>query len=43
MKKEELAQLRFLKIMLPLLIIGGAIVIFKAGYASGQWLFAILH
>ena len=43
MKKQELQQLKMLKFMAPILIIGGAIAIFKAGYVTGQWLFAILH
>jgi hypothetical protein len=43
MKKEELKQLKMLKVMVPILIIGGAIAIFKAGYATGQWLFVITH
>ncbi|WP_460474947.1 hypothetical protein [Emticicia fontis] len=43
MKKQELQQLKMLKVMTPILIIGGAIAIFKAGYATGQWLYAITH
>lgn len=43
MKKQELQQLKMLQFMTPILIIGGAIAIFKAGYATGQWLFAITH
>jgi hypothetical protein len=43
MKKEELTQLKFLKLMLPLLIVGGVIAIFKAGFVTGQWLFVMLH
>ncbi|WP_262709080.1 hypothetical protein [Emticicia agri] len=43
MKKQELQQLKMLKFMVPLVIIAGIISIFKAGYVTGQWLFAILH
>jgi hypothetical protein len=43
MKKQELHEAKFLKILLPLVVIGGAVAIFKAGYAAGQWLFIVLH
>ena len=43
MEKQELQESKFLQFMLPLLIIGGAIAIFKAGYAAGQWLLVVLH
>ncbi|WP_255413516.1 hypothetical protein [Emticicia sp. C21] len=43
MKKQELHESQFLQFMLPLLIVGGAIAIFKAGYSTGQWLFVVLH
>ncbi|MFZ6001395.1 MAG: hypothetical protein ACOYW3_12870 [Bacteroidota bacterium] len=38
-KRKELA----LKIFIPLLVVWGIITIFKAGYAVGVWLYAVLH
>lgn len=38
-KRNEL----FLKIMIPIAVVWGIVVIAKAGYAFGQWLFAMIH
>jgi hypothetical protein len=38
-KRNEL----LLKIMIPIAIVWGIVIIAKAGYAFGQWLFALNH
>ncbi|WP_337041434.1 hypothetical protein [Emticicia sp. 17c] len=43
MKKQEFFESKFFKFLLTLSIIVSIISIFRAGYATGQWLFAILH
>jgi hypothetical protein len=43
MSREEFLQSKYFKILLPLLVVWGIIVIFKGGYAFGQWLYAFQH
>jgi hypothetical protein len=43
MKTGQSPQLSLLKIAIPLLIVVGIIIIFKGGYQTGQWLYAMLH
>lgn len=38
-KRNEL----LLKIVIPIAIVWGIVIITKAGYAFGQWLFALNH
>lgn len=43
MNKEEFLKSNYFKILLPVIILWGVIVIAKGGYAFGQWLYAFLH
>jgi hypothetical protein len=43
MKQEEITKSKFFRIFIPIIIVCGVISIFKAGYATGQWLFTITH
>jgi hypothetical protein len=33
----------YFKIMMPIVLVWGAIKLIKAGYAFGQWLFIVTH
>lgn len=33
----------YFKIMMPIVLVWGAIKLIKAGYAVGQWLFIVTH
>ncbi len=39
MTKEEFLKSKWFKVLLPILIIGMAIVIYRNGYCFGQWLY----
>jgi hypothetical protein len=43
MKKEDLLKSKVIKFLIPLVIIGGVITIFKSGYHFGQWMYILLH
>lgn len=43
MSKEEFLKSKYFKILLPLLVVWGIIIIFKGGYTFGQWLYAFMH
>jgi hypothetical protein len=43
MNIEEIKKTKFFKFSLPIFIAWAVISIFKAGYATGQWLFEITH
>lgn len=36
-------KLPIMKILLPMLIVLGIIMLVKYGYATGQWLYSLLH
>ncbi|WP_256503997.1 MULTISPECIES: hypothetical protein [Emticicia] len=42
-KQEAFLQSKTFRVLLVISIVYCTIVIFKAGYATGQWLFAVLN
>lgn len=43
MKKDNLLKSKAFKLLIPLVVILGAITIFKSGIKLGNWLYVILH
>lgn len=43
MKKEDLLKPKVIKILIPLVVVLGAITILKGGFKFGQWLYVLLH
>jgi hypothetical protein len=43
MKNEDLLKSKAIKILIPLAIVWGVIIIFKSGFSFGQWLYVLLH
>lgn len=43
MKKDDLFRSKAFKLLIPLVVILGAIAIFKSGINFGQWLYVVLH
>lgn len=43
MKQEEITKTKLFKFFIPIVIVWAIINIFKAGYATGQWLHTITH
>jgi len=41
-KQEEFMQSKTFKVLVGISIVYSTIAIFKAGYATGQWLFVVL-
>lgn len=43
MFSKEFLQFKQMKFALPIFVVAAIIVIFKGGYAFGQWLYHALH
>lgn len=43
MKKQDFLNSKLFRFMLPIIIVGSIISIFRAGYETGQWLYVIFR
>jgi len=43
MTKEEFFKSKGIKILLPIIVVGLIITLWRNGYEFGQWLYSVLH